>query len=335
MSRPTHLVRNKTLYWVMRLYDPADGVTPIDADSTPTVAIRKNGASTADVVTVTKRSATTGIYDCSYNPASEVEGDGFSVEEEATIDAVVYPNVPWQFSIVEIERGTDGANTTSPDNAGIASAEAAAIGAESAASTAATNTTTLLSRITSTLFAGMTSLGDWLRRMTRKDAGTAGMATAETEINTGGTSTFVGTSEAIEAIANNIAAGSVTILPIVSTVSAGQVDRGMITGYEGRAATWTWAIVDSDGNPIDCSEMELRFRAYRIGNIDDVVYERLSEDDEVTFTGADDNLVTVTAAAENQSEPGEFGFVIDDITVEAEPVLLARGQYTIDELGAA
>jgi hypothetical protein len=92
-----------------------------DADSTPTVAVRKNGASTADSVTVTKRSATTGIYDCSYNPASEVEGDSFTFEESATVTGTAtaqatYTN-SWELRVVALERGTDGANTTTPPTA--------------------------------------------------------------------------------------------------------------------------------------------------------------------------------------------------------------------------
>lgn len=50
------------------------------------------------------------------------------------------------------------------------------------------------------IFAGITSIADWLRRAFRKDSGTAGMATAETEINTGGTATFAGTTDSLEAI---------------------------------------------------------------------------------------------------------------------------------------
>lgn len=88
--RPTILYLGGTLYWVIHTYDSAGEL--VDADSTPTVAVRKNGASVGDSVTVTKRSATTGIYDCSYNPAGELEGDSFTFEESATISAVVYPN---------------------------------------------------------------------------------------------------------------------------------------------------------------------------------------------------------------------------------------------------
>jgi hypothetical protein len=58
----------------------------------------------------------------------------------------------------------------------------------------------LLTRIPVALFAGVTSLGDWLRRLARKDAGTAGMIAAEAEIDTGGTSTFTGTTDNLEAI---------------------------------------------------------------------------------------------------------------------------------------
>lgn len=111
MSRPAALIKDETLYWVIRLYDSNNAL--VDADSTPTVAIRKNGAATADAVTVTKRSATTGIYDCAYNPALEAEGDQFTVEESATISATAYSN-SWEFYISDAMRGTEGANTVAP-----------------------------------------------------------------------------------------------------------------------------------------------------------------------------------------------------------------------------
>lgn len=114
MSRPAALIKDETLYWVIRLYDSNNAL--VDADSTPTVAIRKNGAATADAVTVTKRAATTGIYDCAYNPASEIEGDQYTVEESATISATAYSN-SWEFYVSDAMRGTDGANTVAPLNA--------------------------------------------------------------------------------------------------------------------------------------------------------------------------------------------------------------------------
>lgn len=112
MNRPKLLHVGGTLFWVLRTRNPDTQVLK-DADSTPTVAIRKNGASTGDSVTVTKRSATTGIYDCSYNPAGEVEGDEFTVEETAvvtgTTTAQATYSTSWEFTVLAVERGTDNA----------------------------------------------------------------------------------------------------------------------------------------------------------------------------------------------------------------------------------
>ena len=97
MSRPSVLFKDTTLSWVIRVFNTSGALQ--DADSDPTVAIRKNGASTADSVTVTKRSATVGIYDCSYNPAGEVDGDRYTVGESATVSASVFEN-SWQFVVM-------------------------------------------------------------------------------------------------------------------------------------------------------------------------------------------------------------------------------------------
>jgi hypothetical protein len=112
--RPTILHVDGTLYWTIRTYNPDTSVLK-DADSTPTVAVRKNGASTGDSVTITKRSATTGIYDCSYDPASEVEGDEFVIEEAATLTGTTTTQATysqsWSFTVTAIERGTNDAAT--------------------------------------------------------------------------------------------------------------------------------------------------------------------------------------------------------------------------------
>ncbi|MDB4401422.1 hypothetical protein N9247_00180 [bacterium] len=108
MSRPATLKVGNTSYWTIMTYTSA-GVL-VDADSTPTVVVYKNGTLTADVVTITKRSATTGIYDAYYNPASEAEGDCFTIQETATISSQAYVQ-SWNFEILAAERGTDNAST--------------------------------------------------------------------------------------------------------------------------------------------------------------------------------------------------------------------------------
>jgi len=123
--RPKSMLINSTLYWTIRLYTEA-GIL-VDADSTPTVAVRKGPDATADVVTVTKRAATTGIYDCSYNPTDEAEGDQFTIEETVVIDEVSYP---FGFNVVVFaaERGTNSAllasGYTAPANSDITAIKA-------------------------------------------------------------------------------------------------------------------------------------------------------------------------------------------------------------------
>ena len=119
--RPAVFQVGGVLYWVLQTRNP-DTMVLTDADTTPSVAVRKNGASVADSVTITKRSATTGIYDCSYNPAAEVEGDSFTLEESATITGTTTSSATytqaWNARVVAVERGTDSANTTTPPTVG-------------------------------------------------------------------------------------------------------------------------------------------------------------------------------------------------------------------------
>jgi hypothetical protein len=66
----------------------------------------------------------------------------------------------------------------------------------------AANVSTVGAQVTAvqTVLTGITSLANWLRRAFRKDAGSAGMIVAETEIQTGGTATYLGTTDNLEAI---------------------------------------------------------------------------------------------------------------------------------------
>lgn len=79
--------------------------------------------------------------------------------------------------------------------------------------------TTLLGRISATLFAGITSLGNWLRLMARKDAAVAADAAAElAEINVNagsGAGAFASTTDSEEAIrdqVNTLVPGAATVL---------------------------------------------------------------------------------------------------------------------------
>ena len=109
--RPALFHINTNVIWTITTYDPDKPGVEKDADSNPTVTIRKNGTSVGDSVTVTKRASSTGIYDCSYNPAGEVESDTFTIEESVTITGSTTPSATyryrWAIEAVALERGTD------------------------------------------------------------------------------------------------------------------------------------------------------------------------------------------------------------------------------------
>jgi hypothetical protein len=97
MSRPARLTLGNTLYWVLPLYDE-DGIL-VDADTVPTIRVRKNGVASGESATIAKRSGATGLYDCEFNPADESKGDQFTIEEEATIGSQLYYNA-FNFEVV-------------------------------------------------------------------------------------------------------------------------------------------------------------------------------------------------------------------------------------------
>ena len=94
--------------------------------------------------------------------------------------------------------GANGAGLTSIGDTRLANLDATVSSRASATAltTVEGKIDSLLARITTNLFTGITSLADWIRRISRSDAGTAGMGTAQTEI--GGT--FAGTTDSLQAI---------------------------------------------------------------------------------------------------------------------------------------
>lgn len=108
-------------------------------------------------------------------------------------------------------------------------------------------------------FSGISVLADWLRRAFRKDAGTAGMITAQAEINTGGTAAFAGISHSLEAIGTAAAQGVTLTLGATIPLTVGQVTgltEDLVVGDSytsavGRRIPVT--LTDSSGNPVSTS----------------------------------------------------------------------------------
>lgn len=107
------------------------------------------------------------------------------------------------------------------------------------------------------VFSGMTSLANWFRRFIRKDAGTANMAVAESEINTGGTATFSGQTDSLEAIRDrgdaawitgSGAGGALTVPVHVSDDSTNDVVGKIVTVRLSGVLQDVSAATDADGN---------------------------------------------------------------------------------------
>lgn len=107
----------------------------------------------------------------------------------------------------------DGAAQTGADNDTLKSLSDQLDGVNFTTSTIATGIANVLLK-----FTGMTSLADWIRRFVRKDAGTAEMATAQAEINTGGASTFDGLAHSLEKISEGNGSG---FGPVASSIVDG------------------------------------------------------------------------------------------------------------------
>jgi hypothetical protein len=92
--RPTSFGVGEAWTWNIRLRNLANAA--VDADSTPTVTVYKNNSATGESVTVTKPSATTGWYQCSFDPAGEAEHDVYSFVENVTIASVAQAPFQWE-----------------------------------------------------------------------------------------------------------------------------------------------------------------------------------------------------------------------------------------------
>lgn len=218
--RPTILHVGGVLYWTIQTRNP-DTMVLKDADSTPVVAVRKNGSSVADSVTVTKRSATTGLYDCSYNPASEVEGDSYQFEESASVTGTTTSSATYvnQFSVRvrSLERGTDGALrptvaghtlNVSVDGEGDAVLNSETQTQLDDIETSVNANTGYLTALTSAVSALATKVRKYFQLALRKDAAIATDNAAElTEINASGGSgvgSYLSTARSQQALGDSI-----------------------------------------------------------------------------------------------------------------------------------
>jgi len=105
----------------------------------------------------------------------------------------------------------------------------------------------------------------------------------------------------------------VAITPVVSTVSAGAVSEGNITAYQDAAATFAFAVVDSNEQPIDLSGKSIDFIVERL-NRDTVEFTRSTGGDGITVGGDGNNVVTVTLTDDHTAAPGVYRYFMRNQT---------------------
>lgn len=122
----------------------------------------------------------------------------------------------------------------------------------------------------------------------------------------------------IEASSGDI---SLSVLPVVSTVQAGEVSARKIYAYQYAAfGPFTFAICDQYGASVNLSGRSIVFVAQTSAG------KRLWQIDGCPVSGDDHNLVTVQADDENTNTAGELRYVLRNMTDDR---VLARGELVI------
>jgi hypothetical protein len=123
---------------------------------------------------------------------------------------------------------------------------------------------------------------------------------------------------AIETTAN------VTITPLQSTVSTGEVTEREIVSYQSAAfGPFTWTVTDSDGNTVDLSEKSVSLVVWADGLPNAIAFQISG-----SVGGDNNNQVTVSQDDTNTGTAGKFGFALMNTT---DDTVLARGTLHIKE----
>ena len=232
MSRPSNFFLDAVIYWTIRTYDENGEL--VDADSTPTVVTYKNGVATGESVTVTKRSATTGIYDCSYNPAGEAQGQIYTIEESVTISSTTYEN-NWSCVPIQYMRGTNSASTH--DAAAVVTAMQAAAN-DFKADVSGLATASALATVDSNVDAILVDTGTTLP---------ATLATIASYIDTE-IATLTSNLATVDGIVDSILVDTGTTIP--ASLTSIQNDIGNVGGIPGSGAISETVTIDDGTDPI-------------------------------------------------------------------------------------
>ena len=117
------------------------------------------------------------------------------------------------------------------------------------------------------------------------------------------------------------------VLPLSVTVSAGAVSEPELVAYQNHGFTFTFAIVDSNGEPVDLSAKDVAFVAYTSprANQYTTVFERTTAAG-IIVSGADNNQVTVTGDGTHTATSRKLNYLLRNTT---DDKILAVGTLDI------
>jgi hypothetical protein len=122
---------------------------------------------------------------------------------------------------------------------------------------------------------------------------------------------------------------TVNVLPVASTVSAGEVTGTSLIAYQNQTITYTFGIVDSNGDPVDLSTKAVAFYAALKGSQNTPIITRDSDGNGITIGGNDGNSVAVALTDTHTASIANYVYSLWNTT---DDMPLAKGQLSIQAI---
>lgn len=282
--------------------DTLSGHTPQTGDTYARLGAPAGASVSADVAAVKSQTAA-------------IEADTQDLQTQVGTAGAGLTNVPWNASWdaqVESEV-TDALNAYDPPT----TAEMEARTLTAASYGTAANQTTILARLGAWTGTGLNTILGAMRALMGKTA-----ALTPSDITAAATS-YDNTTDSLEAIRDRgdstWATAGLTITPVQSTVSAGQVVSDDITIYQGETKVFLFVLTDDTDTAINESGDTLTLVVQTLDGTH--LFEESG-----SVGGADNNQITVTVSDDNTDTAGTFRYSLWN---ETEDVVRARGACEI------
>jgi hypothetical protein len=156
------------------------------------------------------------------------------------------------------------------------------------------------------------------------EAESSGFKVATTSLSSGGGVTAEQLASALDELKEHGdgAWGRNPILPVIARVNQEPVAKTTLVAYQRGRSLHQLVVVDSTGAGVDLSAKSLQFTLETLSGA------RVGSTAEVSVTGSDSNVASITAVADWHGQPGLFRYALRDVADGAR--VWARGDYLIE-----